>query len=53
MIINKQTLNPKIMKSEISHYVVNGHLFIDYMDAYEYCFKNRIDINKIIKTKEY
>ena len=38
------------MKTQISHYKIHGQIFIDYMDAYEYCIQNKIDANKIIKT---
>ena len=41
------------MKTKIAHYKVNSQIFIDYMDAYEYCLKHKIDINEIIKTKQY
>ena len=41
------------MKTQIAHYKVNAEIFIDYMDAYKYCIKNKIDANKIIKTKKY
>lgn len=37
----------------ISHYIVRDQLFIDYMSAVLYCVKNRININEIIKTKQY
>lgn len=37
----------------ISHYIVRDQLFIDYMDAFKYCLKHKIDINEIIKTKQY
>lgn len=40
-------------KSEISHYKVNGHIFIDYDDAMNYCDKNKLPYSKIIKTKKY
>jgi hypothetical protein len=41
------------MKTQIAHYKKHGQIFIDYMDAYEYCIQNRIDANKIIKTNKY
>ena len=41
------------MKTQIAHYKVNKQIFIDYMDVYKYCIKNKIDANKIIKTKKY
>ena len=41
------------VKSEIAHYKVNGHIFIDYDDAMNYCDKNKLSYSKIIKTKKY
>ena len=37
----------------ISHYIIKDLIFIDYIEAFEYCKKNKIDINLIIKTKTY
>ncbi len=37
----------------MSHYVVNGEVFIDYMDAMNYCDRNKLSYNKIKKTKKY
>lgn len=40
----------------ISHYIIKdieNIIFIDYIDAYKYCKKNKIKINLIIKTKIY
>lgn len=41
------------MKSEISHYVVCGNLFINYDDAIDWCIKNKVSYNLIVKTKDY
>ena len=41
---------------KISHYIIKdieNIVFIDYMGAYNYCYKNKININLIIKTKIY
>jgi len=40
-------------KSETPHYYVNNNLFIDYMDAIEYCDQEKISYDKIVKTKKY
>lgn len=40
-------------KSEISHYYVDNNLFIDYMDAIEYCDQAKISYDKIVKTKKH
>lgn len=37
----------------ISHYKVGNKIFIDYMDAMEYCDENNISYDEIINTKEY
>jgi len=40
----------------ISYYIIKdieNILFIDYLEAYNYCYKNKININMIIKTKIY
>lgn len=37
----------------MNHYKVNDKVFIDYMDAFEYCCINNINTELIIKTKEY
>lgn len=37
----------------ISHYKVKDKIFIDYMDAVNFCDKNNISYNEIIKTKKY
>jgi len=37
----------------IKHYKVGNEIFIDYMDAYEYCIENKISVELIIKTNEY
>ena len=52
-LIGKQKKRGSGTKSEISHYKVNGHIFIDYMDAIDYCDKNKLSYSKIIKTKTY
>ena len=40
-------------KSEISHYYVYNNLFVDYMDAIDYCDQEKISYDKIVKTKKY
>ena len=40
------------MKSEYKHYFVGKKLFIDYMDAFNYCVKNSINSN-IIRPSYY
>lgn len=37
----------------MNHYKVNDKIFIDYMEAIDYCYSNNINIELIIKTKEY
>jgi hypothetical protein len=37
----------------IKHYAINNLIFIDYMEAYNYCIKNKLDTNQIIKTYKY
>jgi len=39
--------------SKIPHYYVEDALFIDYMDAIEYCDIKNISYDKIVKTKIY
>ena len=41
------------MKTQIAHYKINSQIFIDYIDAYKYCLKNKIDANQIIKTTKH
>jgi hypothetical protein len=41
------------MKSEISHYYVNENIFIDYMDAVDFCDKLNLSYSLIIKSKSY
>lgn len=41
------------MNSEIKHYFVGEKLFIDYMDAFNYCIENLIDSNSITSSKMY
>jgi len=36
---------------EISHYVVNGNVFVLFEDAQSYCDNNNIDYSMIVKTK--
>ena len=40
-------------KSKIKHYYVDDLLFIDYMDAYNYCVKNLISPNNIVSSYYY
>lgn len=40
-------------KSEISHYKVRGEIFVDYMDAMDYCDRKNISYDEIVKTKSY
>jgi antirestriction protein len=37
----------------ISHYKVGDAVFVDYMDAVNYCDENNLPYSKIIKTKKY
>jgi hypothetical protein len=40
----------------IAHYIIDIEskpLFIDYMDAYNYCIENKLRSDLIIKTKIY
>ena len=37
----------------MKHYKINNQIFIDYMDAYDYCIKNNLSIELIIKTDKY
>jgi hypothetical protein len=37
----------------IAHYVVRDNLFILFEDALNYCDKNNISYQEIIKTKQY
>ena len=39
--------------SELSHYKVGNEIFIEYDDAMNYCDKNNLSYDKIIKTKKY
>ena len=41
------------IKVAISHYKVNGIIFLLYDDAFDYCYENKISIDLIKKTKEY
>lgn len=43
----------KTKKSSISHYVVKGQVFVDYMDALDFCYINNIPTDEIKKTKTY
>ena len=36
-----------------AHYIIDGHLFIDYDDALGYCERNLIPFKNIVKTKKY
>ena len=40
-------------KSEIKHYYVGELLFVDYMDAYNYCVKNLISPDNIVSSYYY
>lgn len=40
-------------KSKIKHYLVGDKLFIDYMDAFNYCVKNAISSNDIVSSYNY
>ena len=40
-------------KSKIKHYLVDGLLFVDYMDAYDYCVKNLINPKNIVASYYY
>lgn len=40
-------------KSKIKHYYVYELLFIDYMDAYNYCIENLISPNNIVSSYYY
>ena len=40
-------------KSEFKHYFVNDVLFIEYMDAYNYCIKNLISSDNIVSSYYY
>jgi hypothetical protein len=51
--LKKLTNNLKLIKMTTKHYKINDQIFIDYMDAYEYCIKNKISTELIIKTNEY
>lgn len=37
----------------IPHYKVNDSVFIDYLDAMDYCDRLNLPYSKIIKTKNY
>jgi hypothetical protein len=50
---NDKTLLAKGGNTEISHYKVNNEIFVDYMDAMNYCDKNKLSYSKIKKTKKY
>jgi hypothetical protein len=39
--------------SLLAHYEVGDAVFVDYMDAVDYCDENNIDYSEIIKLKEY
>ena len=41
------------MKSEYKHYFVGKKLFIDYMDAFNYCVENSIDSTTITSSYYY
>jgi hypothetical protein len=43
----------KNLTSEISHYKVRGNIFVDFMDAMDYCDNVGISYDEIVKTKEY
>jgi hypothetical protein len=38
---------------EVMHFKVRDAVFVDYMDAVEYCDKNNISWDEIVKTNEY
>ena len=38
---------------DISHYVINGKVFVDYMDAVNYADQNNLSTDEIKKTKQY
>ena len=40
-------------KTGIGHYVVDGNVFIDYMEAVDYCDKHKMPYSKIVKKKSY
>jgi len=37
----------------VGHYKVKDNVFIDYMDAVDYCDRNNLSYNEIVKTKNY
>ena len=40
-------------RSKIKHYFVGSMLFVDYMDAYNYCVKNLINPKNIVASYYY
>ena len=40
-------------KSEIKHYFVFSKLFVDYMDAFDYCVNNSISLDNIVPSYYY
>jgi hypothetical protein len=40
-------------KVEISHYKVGDNVFMDFMDAADYCDKHGLSYDEIVKTKKY
>lgn len=40
-------------RSEIKHYFVGSMLFVDYMDAYNYCIENLINPDNIVSSYYY
>ena len=40
-------------KSEIKHYYVGELLFVDYMDAFNYCVNNLISLDNIVSSYYY
>lgn len=40
-------------ETTISHYIIEGNLFIDYLEALNYCDDNNLNYSTIIKTTEY
>jgi hypothetical protein len=50
---DKRVFLEKGGNTEIGHYIVNNEIFVDYMDAINYCDKNKLSYTKIKKTKKY
>jgi len=52
--LSKRGKMPKMADGgEISHYKVGDEVFIDYIDAVNYCDKHNLPYSKIVKTKKY